>query len=321
MVFLINNFDLAIIGAGPVGLFAANYAHLHGLKTIVFDAADEIGGQPAKIYPFKEILDIPVFNQITAKQLITNLSSNLSQTSMIITNHTVSDLVRTKSGFVIDKDFHVRSLIIASGNGAFSPKKLPVKTSPDANKRIHYFVSNPEIFHDQNVAILGGGDSALDWALELAQCANVKLIHRRNTFRGLESSINKLQKLKNVEILTPYLPKKLELRDNSLYLDLKEVGTKETLQLNLDQILVAYGFKANNNFVKNWGVELDGSHILVKNGMQTNVEGIYAIGDAVTYESRVPVIGVGFGEAQLAINNIMSKLFPDKNLTIHSTSM
>lgn len=157
--------------------------------------------------------------------------------------------------------------------------------------------------------------------MQLANVGNITLIHRRKYFRGLESSINKLKNLKNVQILTPYLPKTIELDNNQLSIGLKLVGSKEMIHQNFDEIVVAYGFKANNNFVKNWGIDLVHGRIIPDRTMQTNQKGIYAIGDIVNYPGRIPVIGVGFGEAQIAINAIVHSLFPEKTTTIHSTSL
>lgn len=320
-VFKIKQFDLAIIGAGPVGLFAANYAHLHNLKTVIFDSMEEIGGQPKMLYPFKDITDIPVFNHITADELIERLTSELTEKAKIETNHRVNEIEKNEDSFIIDNEYLVKSIIIATGAGAFKPKKFPVKIAPEAEKRVHYFFKDPESFAGQTIGVFGGGDSALDWAQELAKEANVILVHRRSEFRGMQSSVENLRSLKNVEILTPYLPKTAELVDNKLKLGLKKMASSEIEYHEFDQIVVAYGFRADNRFVKKWGIELNGAGINVSRTMETNISGIYAIGDIATYEGRVPVIGVGFGEAQIAITDIMRRLFPEKTLTIHSTSM
>ena len=288
---------------------------------MVLEADASIGGQPQKLYPFKTILDIPAYSQIKAEDLINELSHNINRDTRIKTNEPVQYLAKSENGFILNGKFEVKSIIIATGNGAFKPKKLPLKLNPNVENRIHYYFKDPTIFKNQNIGIFGGGDSALDWALELANICNVALVHRRDNFRGLESSVNKLQSLKNVQILTPYLPKDIQLNDNKLNVHLREVGSSNFKDISFDQILVAYGFKANNNFVKNWGIHLKQSRIEVDFGMRTNIDGIYAIGDVVNYPKRIPVIGVGFGEAQIAINSIMNDLFPDKSLTIHSTSL
>ncbi|MBN3461687.1 NAD(P)/FAD-dependent oxidoreductase [Lactobacillus acidophilus] len=313
--------DLAIIGGGPIGLFAAHFAHLHGLNTIVFDSLSEVGGQPQTLYPFKQINDIPAYNSISGTDLIQKLKHDIKNETEIITNHKVVDVTKQSDGFIIDNIIYARSIIIATGAGAFKPKELPLKISDEIKEKIHYFVKDPSQFKNQTIGVFGGGDSALDLALEVAKYANVKLIHRRDQFRGLESNVKKLKSLKNVEILTPYLPKKIELINNQLDISLKKMGVEQLRNVQLDQIVVAYGFRANNRFAKKWGINLEQSNIPVDPTMKTNIDGIYAAGDVVTYPGRVPLIALGFGEAQIAITSIMRNLFPEKSLTIHSTSI
>lgn len=320
-VLKIKKFDLAIIGAGPIGLFAANYAQLHGLKTVIFDSLNEVGGQPQMLYPFKTINDIPVYQAITATNLITQLKKGLNKDTSIVTNHSVTQIEKRNEEILIDDKYSTRSLIIATGNGAFDPKKLPLKLDSEIEKRIHYYVRNPKEFSGKTVAIFGGGDSALDWALELSHFSNIVLVHRRPQFRGLESTLSKLRQLKNVKIITPYLPKQIQIEDNQLSVTLKRMGNTYLQKICCDRIVVAYGFKANNRLIRKWGIKLTDARIAVNSSMQTNLPGIYAVGDAISYPGRVPVIGVGFGEVQIAINAIMRDLFPEKTLTIHSTSM
>lgn len=320
--FNIKKFDLAIIGAGPIGLFAADFAHLHGLNTIVFDSLNEVGGQPNLLYPFKRIADIPAFNSITGAELIDRLCTNVKNKIKIKTGHRVTDIKKIDDHFIIDEEFLVKTVIIATGTGSFKPKKFPLKTkNSEIDSRIFYYIKDPDQFKDQTIGVFGGGDSALDWSLELANYAKVKLIHRRNEFRGLESNVRKLRNSKNVEILTPFLPREISLNNNKLAITLKQVGSDRDVIEQFDKIVVAYGFRADNRFVKNWGINLKGTHITVNDEMKTNVDGIYAIGDAIDYPGRVPVIGLGFGEAQIAITAIMRQLFPEKTLTIHSTSI
>lgn len=304
-----------------MGLFAADFAHLHGLNTIIFDSLNEVGGQPNWLYPFKQIADIPVFDSITGSDLIKKLHNNIKDKVTIQTNYRVEKVKKNTTGFKINDDYQAKTIIIATGVGSFKPKKFPLKSTPEINNRIHYYIQNPALFKNQTVGIFGGGDSALDWGVELSKYANIKLIHRRKEFRGLESSVRKLNTLDNVELLTPYLPKHMELKNDKLSIELREVGSNNLLTQNFDQIVVAYGFRSDNRLIKQWGIDLTPSHIKVDQEMKTNIDGIYAIGDAVNYPGRVPVIGLGFGEAQIAITAIMRQLFPEKTLTIHSTSI
>lgn len=317
-----EKYDLAIIGAGPVGLFAASFANLHGLKTICFDALEEVGGQINMLYPQKSIKDIPAFSSIKGKKLVSHLLEQNNDTNFLL-SHKVKDIsfLENKS-IVIDDEYQVKSLLIATGLGAFKPKTLPLANNSNAKSHIHYSMQHPEIFVNKKVAILGGGDSALDWAMELANTSDVFLIHRRNEFRGLESSVNKLKSLKNVELLTPYLPKELQLNNNGIELVLHKVGeNRDFVTKNIDEILVAYGFKSDNRQLRKWGIKLENNLISVSQQMKTNIPSVYAVGDAITYPGRVPMIALGFGEAQIAISNIMQDLFPEKTMTFHSTSI
>ena len=322
-VLEIKKFDTTIIGAGPIGLFCASFAHLHGLKTVTFEALKEIGGQPKLLYPFKEIFDIPVFGKISGQELTDHLIDSAKDKTTFQLNHRVTSIEKNDQGFIIDNDFQVKSIIIATGTGSFSPKKFPLKMDETIEKRVHYFVKDPSHFAGKSIGVFGGGDSALDWALELAKQPGTKinLIHRRADFRGLESTLQELKSLKNVQVLTPYLPKTIAIRNNQLDIGLKQVGQTELLQKQFDQIVVAYGFRANNSIVRKWGVDLEDGHIKVSREMEANIPGIYAIGDVAAYPGKVPVIGLGFGEAQIAVTAIMRALFPEKTLTIHSTSI
>lgn len=316
-----NNYDLAIIGAGPVGLFASAFANLHGLKTITFEALSKVGGQVQWLYPQKNIQDIAGYNGILGSNLIENLT-NQANKNTFITNHKVKTIERKENNtFLIDNTYIVRSIIIASGLGAFRPKKFPLHLDENTEKHFHYFMTDSSTFANKSIAIFGGGDSALDWALQLSDDANVTIIHRRNQFRGLESNVEKLKSLKNVEFLTPYLPKEANFEDNQLRLTLKAVGQDNLLDKKFDEALIAYGFRSDNLQLRKWGLELEGGLLKVSRTMQTNLKGIYAIGDTTTYPGRVPMITLGFGEAQIAVTSIMNDLFPEKKMTLHSTSI
>lgn len=280
-----------------------------------------MGGQPAALYPNKVIQDIPVFRDIKSFELTEKLCSNLSDDTDIYRNYKVENIIFDNSHFIINDDLISKTILITTGNGAFKPKTFPLAVPDNIESKISYFVKNPQDYQDKQVAVLGGGDSALDWALELSQYAKVSLIHRRNQFRGLESNVEKVKKNPKVSVLTPYLPADLTENSGRCELSLKKVGTDETNSFIFDNLIVAYGFRANNRFIKKWGIELENDLIKVDRKMETSVKGIFAAGDSVGYEGRVPIIGIGFGEAQIAITSIMQTIFPDKQLTIHSTSI
>lgn len=302
-------------------MFTAYFAHLHGLKVAIFDALPEAGGQPAALYPSKIIQDIPVFKEIPAFDLIKRLTNNLTGDCTLFLNHKVESISEVNSDYIIDNLIQCHGIIIATGAGAFKPKAFPLAIPDTLENQLQYFIKDPANFAGKDVAVLGGGDSALDLALELSKCANVTLIHRRNEFRGLESNVEKVKASPNIKLLTPYLPHSVSDKNGKFELSLKKVGTELIDQAEFDNLLVAYGFRANNRFVKKWGIQTSEGLIEVDRKMQTSKERIFAVGDCVTYAGRVPVIGIGFGEAQLAISNIMQSLFPEKKMTIHSTSI
>ena len=316
-----KKYDLAIVGAGPIGIFSTTFAQLHGLKTITFEALDKIGGQVQWLFPHKKIKDIPSYSSIQGQQLITDLAASLRPDNFK-TNYRVETISKVDDYFRINDEFNAKTIILATGLGAFHPKTLPLKTSSEEDKFINYFMTQPNNYSHQRVAVLGGGDSALDWALQLSPVVDhLTLIHRRPNFRGMESTITQLKKLNNVKISTPYLPKDLKVTDNLLELTLHKVGSKEVETEKFDNIFVAYGFKSDNRLLKKWGLDIIPSGIKVDRSMATNIPGIYAVGDGVSYDGRIPMIALGFGEAQIAVSNIMSQLFPEKKITLHSTSI
>lgn len=320
-----KTYDLAIIGGGPVGMFAGYFAALHGLKSIILESLSELGGQPNAIYPVKTIRDIPVYSEITGKELTEKLSNQIIAKNVDIkTNFKVLSISKEETKtFVLNDEVEAKSILITTGNGAFSPKEIPFDYDKQLDEHLHYFVTNPITFKDKTVGILGGGDSALDWAELLAEHdAQVKLIHRRDNFRGLESTVQKLIAHPNVEFVTPFLPVSLTKgEDKNLSLELKKIRTEELNKLEFDEIIVAYGFNTNNDVVEDWGIQTERGFIQVSRSMETNIPSIYAAGDTVMYENRVPIIGLGFGEVQIAITSIAREVFPDKQLTLHSTSI
>lgn len=317
-----EQFDSIIIGGGPVGLFTGYFAGLHGLKTIVLEALADYGGQPQMLYPAKNIQDIPAYRSINGTSLTNNLLSALKTTKTVLRkNYRATELTKFKDYWLINHEIAAKSIVIATGEGAFRPKQLPLKLEPETSAHVHYSLPDPALFVNKNVAVLGGGDSALDFSLELAKIARITLIHRRREFRGMETNVQKLKKLKNVEILTPYLPQALSFHDNKLRLICKQVGSSKEWQQDFNEILVAYGFRANNRFLRKWQLELSEGLVNVDTSMRTNLPGIYAVGDAVTYGGRTPLIGLGFGEGQIAVMQIMRQVFPEKVLTVHSTAL
>ena len=323
--FMSELFDITIIGGGPVGLFAAFYAHLRQVKVKLIDSLPQLGGQPAILYPEKTILDIPAFPQLTGQELTEGLLEQLNPfDTEICLNETVLDIQKTEDHFTIStsKGEHLsRAVIIAMGGGAFKPRPLDLEGA-DQFSNIHYHVSNIQQYAGQEVLVLGGGDSAVDWALAFEKIASTHLIHRRDNFRALEHSVEAL-KQSSVTLHTPYLPSQLEGEgDLASQLEISKVKSDEKERLTFDQLFVNYGFKSSVGNLKKWGLELERHKIRVNSKQETSLAGIYAIGDCCTYEGKIDLIATGLGEAPTAVNNAINSIYPDQKVQPkHSTSL
>ncbi len=318
-------YDITIIGGGPVGLFTAFYAHLRHAKVKIIDSMPQLGGQPAILYPEKTILDIPAYSQLTGQELTDKLIEQLEQfDTTICLNETVLGIERGETLQVTTTTgvHHTKTLIIAMGGGAFKPRPLEVENATDF-ENIHYHVANIQQYAGQKIAVLGGGDSAVDWSLAFDKIASkTTIIHRREQFRALEHSVTDLQN-SNVEILTPYLPTGI-IGENgrATQLELTKVKSDEKLLLDVDYIFVNYGFKSSIGTLKEWGVELQRNRILVNSKQETSASGIYAVGDCCFYEGKVDLIATGLGEAPTAVNNAMNHINPQEKIQPkHSTSL
>lgn len=319
-------YDMTVIGGGPVGMFAAFYAGLHSAKVLLLESLAELGGQPGNLYPAKILYDIGGYPNISGQKLVEQLETQVAHFKPTIQTATnVQTITKTDEGFTLETTngtYQSKSVIIATGGGAFTPRKLAVDYDPALDdKLVNYFVRDLNSFKDLDVAIAGGGDSAIDWALAIEPLAkSVHLIHRRNQFRGLESSVEKL-KASSVILHTPYLIDQVEADGERGNISLKEVRGDNTEVLNVDKLLVNYGFMSENKQLRTWGLDLEHNQIKVDSKMRTNIEGIYAIGDAVTYPGKLKLIASGFGEAPTAINEDLQALYPDRRQPTHSTQL
>lgn len=247
-------FDITIVGGGPVGLFAAFYAHMRQAKVNLIDSLPQLGGQPAILYPEKKILDVPGFINLTGEELIEHLIDQVKtfETSIHL-NETVLDIEKNDELFTLttSKGKHIsKAILIAMGGGAFKPRPLELE-NVDQFENIHYHVSNINQYAGQNIVVLGGGDSAVDWALAFDKIAPTSIIHRRDNFRALEHSVNEL-KASTVTIKTPFVPSQLIGDGNKLtHLEITKVKSNETELLPLDQLFVNYGFKSSVGNLKN----------------------------------------------------------------------
>ncbi|WP_138420268.1 NAD(P)/FAD-dependent oxidoreductase [Aquibacillus sediminis] len=321
-------YDVTIIGAGPVGLFTAFYGGLRQASVKIIESLPHIGGQLSALYPEKYIYDVAGFPKVRAQELIDNLKE---QTDLfdptIVLNQSVETVERTDDDalkITTSTDVHyTKTLIITAGNGAFQPRKLSVEGAEQyEGKNLHYFVDNMEDFRDKKVVLFGGGDSAVDWALMLEPIAKeVTLVHRRDKFRAHEHSVENLFN-SSVRIMTPYVPDQLIGNDQIEQVKLTEVKGDHEEIIDVDHVLVNYGFISSLGPIKDWGLEIEKNSIVVNSKMETNVPGIYAAGDICTYPGKVNLIASGFGEGPTAINNAKSYIDPSARVQPkHSTSM
>ncbi|MDT2802325.1 NAD(P)/FAD-dependent oxidoreductase [Vagococcus lutrae] len=322
-------FDIIIIGGGPVGMFASFYAGMRQAKTMIIESLPALGGQLTMLYPEKEIYDVAGFPHIKAKDLVTNLHEQIDMFNHDIhLEETVKHIeplenqlleVTTSKGLYITK-----SVIIAAGNGSFQPRRLKIDDiEPCEQKSMHYHITNLERFRDKEVLIAGGGDSAIDWALTLENIAKtVHVVHRRNQFRALEHSVD-LLKQSSVQVHTPYVIQAIEHKEGQIHtvtLHNPKEDLKETLMI--DELIVNYGYSSSLGPIKNWGLDLNKQSISVNSDMSTNIPGVYACGDIVTYDGKVALIATGFGEAPTAVNNALHFANPDLRVQPgHSTSL
>lgn len=319
-------YDITVIGGGPVGLYATFYAGLRNADVHLIESLPQLGGQVGALYPEKEIYDVAGFPHIKGKDLVTQLQDQMAEFHPTISlNTSVTAIEETQGHYVLKTDrgsFATRAIIIATGKGAFAPRRVTFDYDPDLNDtHVHYFVKDLEAFKNQNIAVAGGGNSALDWAMALSDiAASVTVIHRRDTFRGLESSVNKLQAA-GVHLKTPYLMDALTWEKDHLAIGLKKMHSDDHTVLKADHLLINYGFTSDSRILRDWQVKLTGGNVFVDAQMATSRSLIYAVGDTSTYEGKANLIAAGFGEVPTAINHALETIDPQRKQPLHSTSL
>lgn len=324
-------YDLTIVGAGPSGLFAAFYAGLRQMKTKIIDALEEPGGQVAVLYPEKYIFDVPGYSKILAKDLVKNLVEQAFQYNpTVVLGERVVSMHRSNGVIELGTDKGGRHLskavLVAAGVGAFSPNKLEARGASDyEGKGVYYFVRDKSIFKDKKLLIVGGGDSAVDWALNIRNTANrITLVHRRDVFRAHEGSVAELMK-SGVEIKLFYEVKSVTGDGSKITQAVVfDNRSKAEQTLDVDAILVNIGFRADLGPIKEWGLQIDGREIRANGKMETNIPGVFVAGDIAGPLDGVKLnlIATGYAQAALAVN--VAKAFVDPNSKIfpgHSSEM
>ncbi len=306
--------DLLIVGAGPVGLFGAYYAGVRLMKTAVTDSLEEPGGQITAMYPEKAIFDVAGFPAIRGRELVEQLVAQAAPFSPdYVLGHQAVGLERGDGKFAVTTSnglrIETRAIVITGGIGTFTPRPLPAGQEFVGRGVVH-FVPDPAVYEGENVIVVGGGDSALDWALMLEPIAkSVTLVHRRAQFRAHPHSVE-LLKDSSVQILTDAQIHGLAGDASLTEAHVNVAG--EIRQLPCDKLVAALGFTANLGPLLEWGIELVGKrHIAVDTKGATSVPGVYAAGDIVDYDGKVRLIATGFGEVATAVNNAAAYLNPD----------
>jgi thioredoxin reductase (NADPH) len=329
-------YDLTVVGAGPVGLFGVFYAGMRGLRINLLDSLEMVGGQLNALYPEKFIYDMPGFPRIMAKDLVKQLweQAEFSKPALHL-GRKITKIERSGSHLELHCEggeiFHSKTVMLALGMGAFKPRKLEVPgLSEREGRNVHYFVHKLDHFNGKDVLIIGGGDSAADWTLALGapdshgrvRAKSVTMIHRTDKFAAHEASIHLLRELSHVKIHTHTELQAFSDESGKLHCQLIQNLTKATTPRSFDEIIVCAGYIAKLDFVKESGFEMQGNAIKVNERMETNIPGVFAVGDVCTHGGKLKLIATGVGEAAIAAN--FAKVFVDptsKAFPGHSTSL
>ncbi|MDA9607045.1 NAD(P)/FAD-dependent oxidoreductase [Candidatus Pelagibacter sp.] len=321
--------DTLIIGAGPVGLFCVHQLGIIGLKCEVVDNLDKIGGQCIELYPDKPIYDIPAVPECTGEELTNNLIEQIKafKTNFHL-NERVEEIKKVKKKWITKTnkgtEFESSSIIIAAGVGSFEPRKFPTKEIEKyEGKQILYSIRDKTVFKDKTVTIFGGGDSALDWAIELSNTSKVILVHRRDDFRGMQASIDKANQLKEegkIEIYTKYQLGSVSGNKKVESINIKH-DDQSIKEIKTDYVLGFFGLIMQLGPIAEWGLNLDKKTVPVNTeNFETNKEGIFAIGDICTYPGKLKLILSGFHEGALAARGCFKYAKPDEKYRFEFTT-
>ncbi|MFK7968483.1 MAG: NAD(P)/FAD-dependent oxidoreductase [Rickettsiaceae bacterium] len=317
-------FDVVIIGAGPSGLFSAFQAGMLGMKSAIVDALEVVGGQCSALYPEKPIYDIPAYPQILSQDLVNQLFEQakpfapeyfLSEQIVALDEHNDFFKLTTSNGTMLQ----AKAVIIAAGAGSFGPNRPPLENIESyEGKSVLYFITNRESFAGKNIVIAGGGDSALDWAISLSEIANVSIVHRRSKFRAAPATVQKiheLESLNKIKLITNYQLDGLKgengILEEVIIADLD--GNKKILKTDI--LLPFFGLAQNLGPILDFGLNISNHHIEVSYPyFETNIKGVYAVGDIAKYEGKLKLILTSFAESASALHHAYTRVFNGKAL-------
>ena len=330
--------DVTIIGGGPAGLAAAYYAGHRNASVRLLESLEQLGGQCSAVYPEKHIFDVAGFPKINAQALIDNLVEQGLQYEPEV--HLGLD-IRTLDhepnpeggddllvvGTADGRRFPTRTLILTAGHGAFEPRTLPIEGLAEwVGRGVHYFVNPKSAFAGKRCVIVGGGDSALDWTTNLQDTAElpIRLVHRRDRFRGLESTLAEVRRLEqegNAVLMTPHEVRGVEGNGRLEAVLIENTTTKEVERVECDALILQLGFISSMGAIAEWGLEMHGKKqiAVTPNTCETNIRNVFAAGDFAWYEGKITLITVGFGEAAIAANNCVARVRGEKVQPKYST--
>ena len=323
--------DITILGGGPTGLFGAFYAGLRGLSTRIIDSLPELGGQLTALYPEKYIYDVGGIPKILAKDLAREMvAQGMQFDPEVVLDEEIGTLDRDGEAFRLvcrKGEYLSRTVVVAGGKGAFEPRHLTCPGYQELMGRgVVYAVKDPEEYRDKRVLIVGGGDSALDWALILRDvAAQLTMVHRRDGFRAHETSVDQLHAASEageLDLRTFHEVIEVHGTDHVDGATICDTRSKKAQRLEVDALLCFLGFKPDLGSIKSWGLELDKNRIVVNQLMETNIPGVYAAGDIVSYEGKLDLIATGYAEAAIAVNNAVHRMNPKARVEPgHSTNL
>jgi thioredoxin reductase (NADPH) len=324
-----NKTDVLIIGAGPTGLFCAHQLGIIGLNCEIVDNLDKAGGQCIELYPDKPIYDIPAVPECTGEELTNNLLQQIKPFNVKFhLNERVEQLKKVENRWHVktsgNQEFDVASIVIAGGVGSFEPRKFPVNECEKfEGNSLFYSIKDKSIFKDKTVSIFGGGDSALDWAIELSSNSKVNLIHRRDGFSGAESSVQKVKELDEQGKLNLYTKFQLDSVSGDKNIDTVKIkhDEGEIKEFKTDYVLGFFGLIMQLGPILDWGLNINKKTVEVNTeNFETNVDGIFAIGDICSYPGKLKLILSGFHEGALAARGCFKYAKPDEKLRFEFTT-